>query len=94
MLREGTGRCRPIERLVCSMGAEIVPGDGLTEGHFYVAGGRLLILSPSWATGRAMREAVIARQAVLVAIAALGEAGALAAFRAAVDGLRGGMAAD
>jgi hypothetical protein len=78
MLREGTGRCRPIERLVCSMGAEIVPGDGLTEGHFYVAGGRLLI----------------ARQAVLVAIAALGEAGALAAFRAAVDGLRGGMAAD
>ena len=74
MLREGTGRCRPIERVATKHGYEIVTGgDDLIEARWYAVGERVIVLVPGWARGVACREAMIARQLWLHSLATAGE---------------------
>lgn len=88
MARHLAGPCRPIERLISSIEfVEVVEGGRLLWAHFYIVGERLVIMVPEELTGVHVREGMIARQALLVAIRALGEDGARAAFSACVAAL-------
>lgn len=73
MLRRSAGACRPVERLARLAGYELCDAPHCREGHWYQVGGRVVILVPTWITGRAYREASIARQLMLHAVGAVGE---------------------
>jgi hypothetical protein len=81
-------RERPIEYLASYAGAEVVRGEGMKRGAYLVAGHRVLIFVPDWAAGPDQREAIIARQAVLLALDALGVDRALGLFAGAMGLLR------
>lgn len=67
------GSGRPVERLAIAAGYEVFTGgDDLREGACYQVGARVLILVPGWARGARYRDALIARQLVLYALAAAG----------------------
>ena len=78
----------PIEDMAVRAGVEIVRGEGMSRGEYLVVGDRVLIFVPDWVGGAAARESMIARQAILMAVEALGAERALGLFAAALGLLR------
>lgn len=94
MGEDGRRCCGPVERLVREAGVDVVPVADVSRGYWAAWEGHAAIFVPDWARGHDVREAMIARQALLLAVAAFGEARAVGMFAGALGLLGSGVAAD